>query len=119
MTLAVEAEGVEITTVEGVASPTAMAVRSAWRELDVGGYRARATTYFLAEIEARRAAIEAGGADGALRIEQLRELRDRLEAEVGHPLPELSMGMSHDFEVAIAEGATMVRVGTAIFGHRG
>jgi pyridoxal phosphate enzyme (YggS family) len=50
---------------------------------------------------------------------QLRELRDRLETGVGHPLPELSMGMSHDFEVAIAEGATMVRVGTAIFGPRG
>jgi pyridoxal phosphate enzyme (YggS family) len=49
----------------------------------------------------------------------LRELRDRLEEESGHPLPQLSMGMSHDFEVAIAEGATMVRVGTAIFGPRG
>jgi pyridoxal phosphate enzyme (YggS family) len=48
----------------------------------------------------------------------LRELRDRLEAEVGVPLPELSMGMSHDFELAIAEGATMVRVGTAVFGAR-
>jgi len=50
---------------------------------------------------------------------QLRELRDRLEVEGNHPLPELSMGMSHDFEIAIAEGATMVRVGTAIFGPRG
>lgn len=49
----------------------------------------------------------------------LRELRDRLENELGVALPELSMGMSHDFEVAIAEGATMVRVGTAIFGPRG
>jgi len=48
----------------------------------------------------------------------LRELRDRLQDEVGVRLPELSMGMSHDFEVAIAEGATMVRVGTAIFGPR-
>jgi pyridoxal phosphate enzyme (YggS family) len=48
----------------------------------------------------------------------LRELRDRLQAEVGVMLPELSMGMSHDFEVAVAEGATMVRVGTAIFGPR-
>ena len=46
----------------------------------------------------------------------LRELRDR---HGGAPvLPELSMGMSHDFEVAIAEGATLVRVGTAIFGAR-
>jgi pyridoxal phosphate enzyme (YggS family) len=49
----------------------------------------------------------------------LRELRDRLESEHGVALPHLSMGMSHDFEVAIAEGATMVRVGTAIFGPRG
>jgi len=51
---------------------------------------------------------------------RLRELRDRLVAG-GLPathLTELSMGMSHDFEVAIAEGATMVRVGTAIFGRR-
>jgi pyridoxal phosphate enzyme (YggS family) len=48
----------------------------------------------------------------------LRELRDRLQQVSGAPLPELSMGMSHDFEIAIAEGATMVRVGTAIFGPR-
>ena len=51
---------------------------------------------------------------------RLRELRDALVAE-GAPvdrLKELSMGMSHDFEVAIEEGATMVRVGTAIFGRR-
>jgi len=50
---------------------------------------------------------------------KLRELRDRLQDEMGRPLPELSIGMSHDFEIAIAEGATMVRVGTAIFGPRG
>lgn len=49
---------------------------------------------------------------------KLRELRDQL-AKVGpYELPELSMGMSHDFEVAIAEGSTIVRVGTAIFGGR-
>lgn len=50
---------------------------------------------------------------------ELRSVRDRLQDRSGHRLPELSMGMSHDFEVAIAEGATMVRVGTAIFGPRG
>jgi len=50
---------------------------------------------------------------------RLRELRDRLESSCGRPLPELSMGMSHDFEVAIEEGATLVRVGSAIFGPRG
>jgi hypothetical protein len=48
----------------------------------------------------------------------LRELRDRLRALTGLPLPELSMGMSGDFAVAVEEGATLVRVGTAIFGHR-
>jgi PLP dependent protein len=50
---------------------------------------------------------------------RLRELRDELKAKLGLPLPVLSMGMSHDFEVAIEEGATEVRVGTALFGTRG
>lgn len=49
---------------------------------------------------------------------QLRQLRDRLEDLGGQPLPELSMGMSGDYEVAIEAGATLVRVGTAIFGSR-
>jgi PLP dependent protein len=49
---------------------------------------------------------------------RLRELRDRLEGRLGRRLPALSMGMSHDFEAAIAEGATEVRVGTALFGTR-
>ncbi len=48
----------------------------------------------------------------------LRELRDALQRETGVPLPALSMGMSGDFEVAVEEGATHVRVGTAIFGKR-
>ncbi|HLW46464.1 MAG TPA: YggS family pyridoxal phosphate-dependent enzyme [bacterium] len=48
----------------------------------------------------------------------LRELRDRIERETRITLAELSMGMSDDFEVAIEEGATMVRVGRAIFGDR-
>jgi len=48
----------------------------------------------------------------------LRVLRDSLEVKLGITLPELSMGMSSDFEQAIQEGATMVRVGTAIFGTR-
>jgi len=49
----------------------------------------------------------------------LRELRDRLRpSPAGAELTELSMGMSHDFAVAIEEGATLVRVGTAIFGER-
>lgn len=48
----------------------------------------------------------------------LREIRDELEKLGGAPLPVLSMGMSHDFEVAIEEGASIVRVGSAIFGPR-
>ena len=48
----------------------------------------------------------------------LRELRDELQSAHGHPLPELSMGMSGDFEPAIEEGATLVRVGSSIFGAR-
>ena len=49
---------------------------------------------------------------------QLRALRDRGERALGRRLPELSMGMSGDFEVAVEEGATLVRVGTALFGER-
>lgn len=49
---------------------------------------------------------------------ELRTLRDRLEAAVGVALPELSMGMSADAEAAAAEGATLVRIGTALFGPR-
>jgi pyridoxal phosphate enzyme (YggS family) len=48
---------------------------------------------------------------------RLRELKGQIEHE-GLPLAELSMGMTNDFEVAIEEGATMIRVGTAIFGRR-
>ena len=49
---------------------------------------------------------------------RLRELREQYEKQNGLPLNELSMGMSNDFEVAVEEGATLVRVGTAIFGPR-
>ena len=49
---------------------------------------------------------------------QLRELRDRLEKDFRFPLPHLSMGMSGDYRIAVEEGATLVRVGTAIFGER-
>jgi len=66
-------------------------------------------------------AIPEPTSDAALqrrRFAQLRELKERLAAR-GHALDALSMGMSDDLEAAIAEGATMVRVGTAIFGRRG
>lgn len=49
---------------------------------------------------------------------ELRERRDAAETELGVRLPELSMGMTDDFEVAIEEGATLVRVGRALFGER-
>ena len=49
---------------------------------------------------------------------RLRGLRDRAGPALGRALPELSMGMSSDFEVAVEEGATLVRVGTALFGGR-
>jgi len=49
---------------------------------------------------------------------QLRELRDRLQTEFRVDLTQLSMGMTQDFPIAVEEGATLVRVGTAIFGQR-
>ena len=49
---------------------------------------------------------------------KLRELKEQCEQILGAPLPQLSMGMSGDFEIAIEEGATLIRVGTALFGAR-
>ncbi len=49
---------------------------------------------------------------------RLRALRDDLQQRLGVPLPELSMGMSDDYEAAVEEGSTIVRVGRAIFGER-
>jgi hypothetical protein len=51
-------------------------------------------------------------------FQRLRELKIESEKILGFPLPHLSMGMSSDFEVAIEEGATIVRIGTALFGER-
>jgi pyridoxal phosphate enzyme (YggS family) len=51
-------------------------------------------------------------------FKRLRDIRDRLADRFGRPFPELSMGMTHDFEVAVEEGSTEVRVGTALFGSR-
>ncbi len=51
-------------------------------------------------------------------FQKLRGLKNECEVVLGVPLPQLSMGMSGDFEVAIEEGSTMVRVGTALFGER-
>ena len=49
---------------------------------------------------------------------RLREMRDAVSRQFHCELPELSMGMSRDFEIAIEEGATQVRIGTALFGAR-
>jgi pyridoxal phosphate enzyme (YggS family) len=51
-------------------------------------------------------------------FKELRELRESMRARSGLLLPHLSMGMSHDFEAAVEEGATLIRVGTEIFGSR-
>ncbi len=61
------------------------------------------------------------GHEVRLYFRELRELRDRLRSDINvahHPLTELSMGTSHDFKVAIEEGATIVRLGTILFGER-
>ncbi len=61
----------------------------------------------------------AGGADAARRtFARLREIRDQLAPSAGAGLRELSMGMSGDLDEAIAEGSTIVRVGSALFGSR-
>jgi PLP dependent protein len=93
---------------------------------------------FGAELEAAPALLEAALEMAHLRVDglmtiaplsedpavaqrtfaNLRELRDRLASEFDVALPELSMGMSGDLEVAIAAGSTQVRVGTALFGQR-
>jgi uncharacterized pyridoxal phosphate-containing UPF0001 family protein len=49
---------------------------------------------------------------------KLAELREKVSRRIAKPLPILSMGMSHDFEIAIEEGATEIRPGTALFGAR-
>jgi PLP dependent protein len=80
-------------------------------------------------LDAVRGKIEIGGlmtipppaprAEAARRyFAQLRELRDVLAMQSGYALSELSMGMTDDFEVAIEEGATIVRIGRAVFGER-
>ena len=65
------------------------------------------------------APMGASPAEARATFARLRDLRDRLQDVAGIGLPELSMGMSADAEVAAAEGATLVRVGTALFGPRG
>jgi PLP dependent protein len=100
-------------------------------EVNLGGEPSKsgvAADQFEALIESARGKVEIIGLmtipppnnlDGTRRyFAQLRALRDRLAAGSGLALSELSMGMTEDFEVAIEEGATMVRVGRAVFGER-
>ena len=63
--------------------------------------------------------VRANSAESRADFVALRTLRDQLEVSGGVPLPGLSMGMSSDFPIAIEEGATIVRVGSALFGERG
>lgn len=65
------------------------------------------------------APMGASGQEARAVFARLRELRDELERRIGLVLPELSMGMSADAEAAAAEGATLVRIGTLLFGPRG
>ena len=64
------------------------------------------------------APMDASVADARAVFRTLRDLRDRLEDAIASALPELSMGMSADADAAAAEGATLVRIGTALFGPR-
>lgn len=84
---------------------------------DVTGLAARLTELQFVRIEGlmTMAAYEEDPERTRPTFRALRELRERLAAEMGRPLPHLSMGMSNDFEIAIEEGATLVRLGTVLF----
>jgi pyridoxal phosphate enzyme (YggS family) len=62
--------------------------------------------------------VSAEAEDSRKHFVHLREIRDQLEKAAGVPFPALSMGMSGDYEIAVEEGATVVRVGSALFGKR-
>jgi pyridoxal phosphate enzyme (YggS family) len=87
---------------------------------DVPAVLARASSLFRVRIMGLMTIppIAADPAEARPFFQRLRTLRDRWQAETGVPLPELSMGMSHDFEVAVEEGATWIRLGTLLFGPR-
>ena len=112
--------------VEGRSLDVLVQVKTA-REETKSGLDARALPAFLAQLRAyptlrvrglmTLATLSEDPAEVRACFRQLRELRDRCAAE-GYELPRLSMGMSADFPLAIAEGTTEVRVGTAIFGSR-
>jgi len=91
-------------------------------DFSAGGSRGAVLRQLLAELRhvdvAGLMTIASADGDAAGTFARLRHLRDELQQQLGRPLPELSMGMSADAESAIAEGATLVRIGTALFGAR-
>jgi pyridoxal phosphate enzyme (YggS family) len=84
---------------------------------DVPGLAARLAElkYVLIEGLMTMAAYEEDPERSRPTFAALRALRDRLAVELGRPVPHLSMGMSNDFEIAVEEGATLVRLGTVLF----
>lgn len=95
------------------------------REENKGGLRPEGVPAFAGKLSSRGGVSVLGLMTMAAHLDdpqqcrptfaELRALRDRLRTETGLPLPHLSMGMSNDFEVAVEEGATLVRVGTTLF----
>jgi len=90
-----------------------------------GGMTPEALLAMAGELDGRRivglmtiARMGASDEEARAAFRRLRELRDRAREASGEPLAELSMGMSEDAEAAAAEGATLVRIGTALFGPR-
>ena len=100
--------------VSGEASKSGMAPGEVAEVIDAANQMQKVEVHGLMSIPPFTADPEKARAHFAA----LRELRDRLQQETGTPLPELSMGMSHDLEVAIEEGSTWVRIGTDLFGGR-
>ena len=95
--------------------------KSGMRPEDVGGalaHIARECPRLTVEGLMTMAPFSENPEDARPHFRRLRELRDRLEQELGVGLPRLSMGMSGDYEVAVEEGATWVRLGTVLFGER-
>ena len=112
---------------EGVRPPALLEVNVAGEGSKIGFAPEKLRAEVEALLQLRRLEIEglmtipplAPEAEDSRRyFVMLRELRDQLEREFSLRLPQLSMGMSNDYGVAIEEGATLVRVGTAIFGER-
>lgn len=88
-----------------------------WSEAEIFRDAARIAEHATIPIDGlmTMAALDSTADEARESFAKLRTIRDRLAAETGLRFPELSMGMSGDFELAIEEGATLVRVGTALF----